>query len=354
MTERSIVFGQGLVCSDGANGNSVDPMKRILVTGGAGFLGSHLVSRLLADGHAVVCLDNLSSGSPLNLVAINRSPGFSLHVGDVCDVAAVVNPNEFDEIYNLACPASPVQYQQDPIGTMLTCVLGANAVLDLAHKTGAEVLQASTSEVYGDPLVHPQKEIDRGNVNPIGPRGCYNEGKRAAETLFFDYHRKHHVPIKVGRIFNAYGPRMRPDDGRVVSNFIVQALLGRDLSVFGDGVQTRSFCYVDDMIDGLLRFMATPQAITGPINIGHPDAVSIFELAKLIIELAGSHSRITHRPLPQDDPRQRQPDVTLAKTLLDWQPRVPLREGLMWTIAYFEKLLGDKDFQAQVASGVQP
>jgi UDP-glucuronate decarboxylase len=260
---------------------------------------------------------------------------------------------EVDEIYNLACPASPVHYQFDPVQTTKTSVHGAINMLGLAKRVKAKILQASTSEVYGDPQVHPQTEDYWGNVNPIGPRSCYDEGKRCAETLFFDYHRQHRLRIKVARIFNTYGPRMHPNDGRVISNFIIQALLGRDLTVFGEGNQTRSFCYVDDLIEGLIRLMATPEQVTGPVNIGNPVEFSMLELARLVIELTGSRSRIVHRPLPQDDPRQRQPDIALAEKLLSWKPRVELRDGLVRTIAYFEGLLGDDKVRTLVTTNIQ-
>ncbi len=312
--------------------------KRILVTGGAGFLGSHLCERLLAGGNDVLCVDNYFTGNKQNIVACLDNPRFELMRHDVTFPLYV----EVDEIYNLACPASPIHYQHDPVQTTKTSVHGAINMLGLAKRTRAKIFQASTSEVYGDPTVHPQVESYRGNVNPLGPRACYDEGKRCAETLFFDYYRQHKLRIKVARIFNTYGPRMHPNDGRVVSNFIVQALLGRDITVFGDGLQTRAFCYVDDLIDGLVRLMNSPDDVTGPINIGNPKEFTILELASLVIELTGSRSRVVHRPRPQDDPRQRRPDISKAHDLLKWAPQTPLREGLIKTIAYFEDLLKDE------------
>ena len=306
--------------------------KRVLVTGGAGFLGSHLCERLLAEGCEVLCVDNYFTGTRENVVHLLAHPRFELMRHDVTIPLYV----EVDEIYNLACPASPVHYQHDPVQTTKTSVHGAINMLGLAKRLNARIFQASTSEVYGDPEVHPQPEDYRGNVNPIGPRACYDEGKRCAETLFFDYHRQCGLPIKVARIFNTYGPRMHPNDGRVVSNFIVQALEGKPITIYGDGSQTRSFCYVDDLIEGFLRLMNSPADITGPINLGNPGEFTILQLAETVIRLTGSKSRIVQRPLPQDDPRQRQPDITRAKTLLDWQPTIPLEEGLRRTIAYFE------------------
>lgn len=308
--------------------------KRILVTGGAGFLGSFLCERLLEQGHDVVCADNFFTGTRDNLLAVLDHPHFELLRHDITFPLYV----EVDEIYNLACPASPVHYQYDPVQTTKTSVHGAINVLGLAKRTGAKILQASTSEVYGDPEVHPQPESYWGRVNPIGPRSCYDEGKRCAETLFFDYRRQHNTPIKVARIFNTYGPRMQPDDGRVVSNFIMQALRGEPITLYGDGQQTRSFCYVDDLIDGLIRLMETDDSVTGPINIGNPVEFTMIELARHVLALTGSTSTIEHRPLPLDDPRQRQPDITLARELLGWEPTVPLEQGLARTVDYFRTL----------------
>ncbi|MCC9597109.1 SDR family oxidoreductase [Rubrivivax sp. JA1055] len=305
--------------------------KRVLVTGGAGFLGSHLCERLLADGCDVLCVDNLFTGSKDNIAHLIANPYFELVRHDITFPLHV----EVDEIYNLACPASPVYYQRDPVQTTKTSVLGAINMLGLAKRVGAKILQASTSEVYGDPEVHPQTEDYRGSVNPIGPRACYDEGKRCAETLFFDYWRQHGLRIKVARIFNTYGPRMHPDDGRVVSNFIVQALEARPITLYGDGRQTRSFCYVDDLIEGLLRLMATPDDVTGPVNIGNPREITMRELAEAVVAMVGSSSAIVDHPLPADDPMQRRPDITQALAILDWMPRVPLEEGLQRTIAYF-------------------
>jgi UDP-glucuronate decarboxylase len=311
---------------------------RVLVTGGAGFIGSHLCERLLQSGHEVLCVDNFYTGTRRNVHHLLANLRFELMRHDVCFPLYV----EVDEIYNLACPASPIHYQFDPVQTTKTSVHGTINMLGLAKRVKAKILQASTSEVYGDPTVHPQTEDYWGNVNPIGPRSCYDEGKRCAETLFFDYHRQHRLPIKVARIFNTYGPRMHPDDGRVVSNFIVQALKNHDITIYGDGSQTRAFCYVDDLVDGLVRLMATPPAITGPVNLGNPDEFSIRDLARQVIELIGSSSRIVHMPLPADDPRQRQPDITKAKELLGWKPSVQLLDGLRKTVDYFERLLQDK------------
>ncbi|MES2174355.1 MAG: UDP-glucuronic acid decarboxylase family protein [Pseudomonadota bacterium] len=310
-------------------------VKRILVTGGAGFLGSHLCDRLVAQGHDVLCVDNLFTGSKSNLVQLLGRHNFEYMRHDVTFPLYV----EVDEIYNLACPASPLQYRINPVQTTKTSVHGAINMLGLAKRTGAKILQASTSEVYGDPEVHPQPEEYWGHVNPIGPRACYDEGKRCAETLFFDYHREGRVRIKVARIFNTYGPRMDPADGRVVSNFICQALLGQPITLYGDGTQTRSFCYVGDLIDGLLRLMASDDRTTGPINIGNPDEFTMAELADMIVALTGSSSPIVMRPLPADDPRQRRPDIARARAALDWEPTVRLREGLVHTIAYFDALL---------------
>ena len=310
---------------------------RILVTGGAGFIGSHLCERLLAGGAEVLCVDNFFTGSRANVRHLLGNPDFELMRHDVTFPLYV----EVDQIYNLACPASPVHYQHDPVQTTKTSVHGAINMLGLAKRLGARILQASTSEVYGDPAVHPQVEGYWGNVNPIGPRSCYDEGKRCAETLFFDYWRQHRLQIKVARIFNTYGPRMHPNDGRVVSNFIVQALKGQPITLFGDGEQTRSFCYVDDLVGGLIGLMNTPPEVTGPINLGNPSEFTMRQLAELVIELTGSKSPIEHRPLPVDDPRQRQPDITLAKQTLDWAPSVALREGLSRTVAYFDMVLAD-------------
>ncbi len=309
--------------------------KRILVTGGAGFLGSHLCERLLNDGHDVICLDNFFTGTRDNIQHLLGNPRFEVLRHDVTQPLYV----EVDEIYNLACPASPPHYQHDPIHTMKTSVLGALNMLGLAKRTGAKIFQASTSEVYGDPEVHPQPESYWGHVNPNGIRSCYDEGKRCAETLLFDYHREHGVKIKVARIFNTYGPRMHPNDGRVVSNFIMQALKDEDITVYGEGQQTRSFCYVDDLIEVFVRLMNSPDDVTGPINTGNPGEFTILELAQKVIALIGSRSRIIHLPLPQDDPRQRKPDITLAKEVLGWEPRIKLDEGLKPTIAYFAQLL---------------
>jgi UDP-glucuronate decarboxylase len=318
--------------------------KRILVTGGAGFLGSHLCEHLLADGAVVVCVDNFFTGARRNIEHMLDHKHFEVIRRDVTFPLYV----EADEIYNLACPASPIHYQHDPVQTTKTSVHGAINMLGLAKRLRARVLQASTSEVYGDPSVHPQPEDYWGHVNPVGPRSCYDEGKRCAETLFFDYWRQHKLQIKVARIFNTYGPRMHPNDGRVVSNFIVQALLGRDITVYGEGMQTRSFCYVDDLIDGLVRLMSTPTEVTGPVNIGNPAEFKIIELAQMVLDLVGSRSRIVRRPLPENDPKQRQPDISLAQELLGWKPRVALKEGLTSTIGYFERLLSDSNLRAQL------
>lgn len=313
----------------------VSNRKRVLVTGGSGFLGSHLCERLLKEGSDVLCVDNFYSGTKDNIVHLIANPHFELMRHDVTFPLYV----EVDEIYNLACPASPVHYQRDPVQTTKTSVLGAINMLGLAKRTKAKLFQASTSEVYGDPEIHPQEESYWGRVNPIGIRSCYDEGKRCAETLFFDYHRQHDLEIKVVRIFNTYGPRMHPNDGRVVSNFIVQALRGEDITIYGDGSQTRSFCYVDDLIDGFVRMMASPKEVTGPINLGNPVEFTIRELAEAVLDLVGGESRLVLKPLPQDDPRQRQPDITLAKSALNWEPRVKLKEGLEITIEYFRKFL---------------
>jgi UDP-glucuronate decarboxylase len=309
--------------------------KRVLVTGGAGFLGSHLCERLLAQGHDVLCVDNYFTGRKDNIAHLLGEPLFEAMRHDVTHPLFV----EVDEIYNLACPASPIHYQFDPVQTTKTSVIGAINMLGLAKRVKARILQASTSEVYGDPTLHPQPESYRGNVNPIGPRACYDEGKRCAETLFFDYHRQHQVEIRVVRIFNTYGPRMHPNDGRVVSNFIVQALRNEPITLYGDGSQTRAFCYVDDLIEGFLRMMAAPDAVTGPVNLGNPVETSVAELARLVIELTGSRSKLVRRPLPVDDPVQRCPDIAEATALLGWQPKTPLRHGLQRTIQYFDELL---------------
>ena len=321
--------------------------KQILVTGGAGFLGSHLCERLLAEGANVICVDNFFTGTRLNIEHMLPNPRFEVIRHDVTFPLYL----EVNEIYNLACPASPIHYQRDPVQTTKTTVHGAINMLGLAKRIKATILQASTSEVYGDPLVHPQREDYWGNVNPIGVRSCYDEAKRCAETLFFDYWRQNSLAIKVARIFNTYGPRMHPNDGRVVSNFVVQALLGRDITIYGDGRQTRAFCYVDDLIDGLVRLMATPKSVTGPINLGNPGEFAILDLAKMVLELANSRSRIVHRPLPEDDPKQRQPDISLAGELLDWAPRTALKDGLVPTIGYFDKLLGDQKVRASLLAG---
>lgn len=310
-------------------------MKTVLVTGGAGFLGSHLCERLLDRGNLVICLDNFFTGSKENILHLLDNKKFEVIRQDVCFPLYI----EPEEIYNLACPASPVHYQHDPIQTTKTSILGAYNLLGLAKRTGAKILQASTSEVYGDPSIHPQPEEYWGNVNPIGPRSCYDEGKRVAETLFFDYHRQHNVRIKVMRIFNTYGPRMSPNDGRVISNFIVQALRNQDITIYGNGTQTRSFCYVDDLVEGMLRVMDSDDTITGPINVGNPGEFTILELAKKIISLTGSSSQIINCALPKDDPQQRRPDITKAQTLLDWNPTIALDQGLIKTIDYFRKIV---------------
>jgi UDP-glucuronate decarboxylase len=309
--------------------------ESVLVTGGAGFLGSHLCDRLLADGHDVLCLDNFATGSKRNIAHLRDHEGFELLRHDVTFPLYV----EVGAIYNLACPASPIQYQRDPVQTTKTTVHGAINMLGLAKRLGCPIFQASTSEVYGDPTVHPQCENYWGNINPIGPRSCYDEAKRCAETLFFDYRRQHNLSIKVARIFNTYGPRMHPDDGRVISNFIVQALRCEPITIFGDGSQTRSFCYVDDLIEGFIRLMATDNDFTGPVNLGSPGEFKIKQLAEMVLALTGSRSKIIYCPLRADDPRQRQPDISLAKSKLDWRPFVQLEQGLNQTIAYFDKLL---------------
>jgi UDP-glucuronate decarboxylase len=313
------------------------PRKRILITGGAGFLGSHLCERLLQDKHDVLCVDYYFTGTKANIVHLLDDPHFEVLRHDVTFPLYV----EVDEIYNLACPASPIHYQFDPVQTTKTSVHGAINMLGLAKRVKAKIFQASTSEVYGDPTVHPQTEDYRGNVNPIGPRACYDEGKRCAETLFFDYYRQHKLRIRVARIFNTYGPRMHPNDGRVVSNFIVQALKGEPITVYGEGTQTRAFCYVDDLIDGFVRLMDTPDTVTGPINLGNPVEFTIRELAEKVIAMVGSKSKIIRKPLPADDPTQRCPNITQAKTVLGWTPKVPLDTGLRKTIDYFEKLLSE-------------
>jgi UDP-glucuronate decarboxylase len=309
--------------------------RRVLVTGGAGFLGSHLCRRLVGEGHEVLCLDNYFTGRRANVVDLEAEPNFELMRHDVTFPLYV----EVDEIYNLACPASPIHYQKDPVQTTKTSVHGAINMLGLAKRTGARIFQASTSEVYGDPAVHPQEESYWGNVNPIGIRSCYDEGKRCAETLFFDYWRQHQVEIKVARIFNTYGPGMHPKDGRVVSNFVIQALQGQPITIFGDGLQTRSFCYVDDLIAGFVALMNSPKEITGPVNLGNPVEFTMMELAETVLDLTGSKSRIDFHPLPSDDPRQRKPDISLAKETLSWEPRTSLREGLVETVEYFRKLI---------------
>jgi UDP-glucuronate decarboxylase len=309
--------------------------KRILVTGGAGFLGSHLCERLLNEGHEVLCVDNFYTGRRANIASLISNPYFEIMRHDICFPLYV----EVDEIYNLACPASPIHYQFDPVQTTKTSVHGSINMLGLAKRVKAKILQASTSEVYGDPTVHPQPETYWGNVNPIGSRSCYDEGKRCAETLFFDYHRQHKLRIKVARIFNTYGPRMHPNDGRVVSNFIIQALKGEDITVYGDGSHTRSFCYADDMVDGLIKLMNTPDDFAGPVNLGNPDEFSILELAEMIIRMTNSKSKIVFKPLPNDDPKQRRPDIILARKELGWEPKVRLEDGLAETIEYFKKLL---------------
>ena len=313
-----------------------DSRKRILVTGGAGFLGSHLIDRLLARGHEVLCVDNLFTGTKRNIEHLHAQPLFEFMRHDVTFPLYV----EVDEIYNLACPASPIHYQHDPVQTTKTSVHGAINMLGLAKRLKCQILQASTSEVYGDPTIHPQTEDYWGNVNPIGPRSCYDEGKRCAETLFFDYHRQHGVQIKIARIFNTYGPRMHPSDGRVVSNFIVQALKGEAITLYGDGYQTRSFCYVDDLIDGLLRLMDSPPALTGPVNLGNPNEFTMRELARLVLSETGSSSPLVTQPLPQDDPKQRRPDITIAQARLGWAPKISLSEGLKPTIDYFQSSIG--------------
>src|SRR5689334_4450345 len=310
--------------------------KRILVTGGAGFLGSHLCERLLKDGHDVLCVDNYFTGTRDNILHLLGDPHFEAMRHDVTFPLYV----EVDEIYNLACPASPIHYQHDPVQTTKTSVSGAINMLGLAKRLRAKIFQSSTSEVYGDPNIHPQTEAYRGNVNPIGPRGCYDEGKRCAETLFFDYHRQHKLRIRVARIFNTYGPRMHPNDGRVVSNFIVQALKNEPITLYGDGSQTRAFCYVDDLVDALMRLMSTPAELTGPINLGNPAEYTMRELAEAVLSETKSSSHLVTMPLPQDDPKQRQPDISLARTYLGWSPNISLRDGLAPTTGYFRALVG--------------
>jgi UDP-glucuronate decarboxylase len=315
-----------------------DSRKRIMVTGGAGFLGSHLCDKLLEQGHEVLCVDNLFTGTKRNIDHLHNHPRFELMRHDVTFPLYV----EVDEIYNLACPASPIHYQHDPVQTTKTSVHGAINMLGLAKRLKARILQASTSEVYGDPQVHPQTEDYWGHVNPIGIRSCYDEGKRCAETLFFDYHRQHKLEIKVARIFNTYGPRMHPNDGRVVSNFIVQALQNKPITVYGDGSQSRSFCYVDNMIDGFIRLMESPAGFTGPVNLGNPNEFTIRQLAEKVIAMTGSKSEIIEKPLPSDDPTQRQPNISLAKEKLGWEPEIQLEQGLVQTIAYFQQLLAEQ------------
>ena len=309
--------------------------KKILITGGAGFIGSHLCEKLLLEGNEVICVDNYFTGSKSNVKQLIDHPKFELIRHDITFPLYL----EVDEIYNLACPASPVQYQSDPVQTIKTSVHGAINMLGLAKRIGAKIFQASTSEVYGDPEIHPQHELYWGKVNPIGPRSCYDEGKRCAETLFFDYHRQHNVKIKVARIFNTYGPRMHPDDGRVVSNFIVQALQGKNITIYGDGTQTRSFCYISDLIEAFVLVMNSDNNFTGPINLGNPTEFSILELAENIINLTKSKSKLLYKPLPEDDPKQRQPDIALAKEKLNWNPKIKLNDGLKHTIKYFKKRL---------------
>jgi UDP-glucuronate decarboxylase len=316
---------------------TLETAKRVLVTGGAGFLGSHLCERLLGQGHEVLCVDNFFSSTRHNVAHLLSNPRMELMRHDITFPLYI----EVDEIFNLACPASPVHYQFDPTQTTKTSVVGAINMLGLAKRLKVKVLQASTSEVYGDPIVHPQTEEYWGHVNPIGIRSCYDEGKRCAETLFFDYRRQHNMPIKVVRIFNTYGPRMHPNDGRVVSNFIVQALRGEDITIYGDGSQSRSFCYVDDLVEAMLRMMKTPSEVTGPINIGNPNEFTILELAELVIQMIGTKSKINFEPLPSDDPRQRQPDISKAKAVLGWEPKTQLREGLVRTIAHFDTMLSE-------------
>ena len=313
----------------------MEESQKIIVTGGAGFIGSHLCERLIAGGHEVICVDNFYTGRKANIAHLLDHPRFDVVRHDVTEPLVL----QADQVYNLACPASPGHYQADPIHTMKTSVLGSINLLGLARRTRARSLLASTSEVYGDPLVHPQPESYWGHVNPCGIRSCYDEGKRSAEALYFDYHRQHGIPVKVVRIFNTYGPRMRADDGRVVSNFVVQALKGQPLTIYGDGQQTRSFCYVDDLVDGLMKMMATPDEVVGPVNLGNPGEFTMLELAEAVKRLTNSRSRIVHAPLPQDDPKRRQPDITRARAVLGWQPLVQLEQGLLRTVAHFEAQL---------------
>jgi UDP-glucuronate decarboxylase len=323
--------------------------KRVLITGGAGFLGSHLCERLLKDGSIILCVDNFFTGARRNVEHLLDHKHFEIVRHDITFPLYL----EVDYIYNLACPASPIHYQLDPVQTTKTSVHGAINMLGLAKRLRAKILQASTSEIYGDPSVHPQTEDYWGNVNPVGPRACYDEGKRCAETLFFDYWRQHKLRIKVARIFNTYGPRMHPNDGRVVSNFIVNALLGRDITVFGDGLQTRSFCYVDDLIDGLIRLMNTSDDITGPINIGNPKEITMLELATMVLGLTGSQSRIIHRPRPENDPQQRRPDLSMASNVLAWAPETALADGLLHTITYFEQLLSEEALRPYILEDIR-
>ena len=316
----------------------IDTTKRILVTGGAGFLGSHLCDRLVAQGHDVICLDNFFTGTKRNIQHLLSKQNFELIRHDLVQPLFL----EVDQIYNLACPASPIHYQYNPVKTVKTSVMGAIHMLGLAKRVKARILQASTSEIYGNPLMHPQKEEYWGNVNPIGPRSCYDEGKRCAETLFFDYHRQNNVDIRVVRIFNTYGPRMHPNDGRVVSNFIVQALQNKDITVFGSGSQTRSFCYVSDLIDGLMGMMNSPEGFIGPVNLGNPEEFTIADLAQLVVSITNTRGKIVNQPLPKDDPQQRRPDIGLAKEMLGWEPKVPLTEGLLQTVDYFKTILAEQ------------
>ena len=320
--------------------------RRVLISGGAGFLGSHLAERLLSEGCQVLCVDNFFTGTRRNIEHLLNNKNFELLRHDIGHPLFV----EVDEIYNLACPASPIHYQRDPVQTTKTSVLGAINMLGLAKRVGAKIFQASTSEVYGDPAIHPQPEEYWGNVNPIGLRSCYDEGKRCAETLFFDYHRQHRIQIKVARIFNTYGPRTHPNDGRVVSSFIVQALTNQPITIFGEGQQTRSFCYVDDLIEGFVRLMASPSDVTGPINLGNPGEFTMIELAEQVLKLTNSRSQIVHKPLPEDDPKQRRPDISKAKAVLDWEPKVNLEEGLKRTIGYFDGLIAEGLVQKVMAS----
>jgi UDP-glucuronate decarboxylase len=322
--------------------------RRILITGGAGFIGSHLCERLLDAGSDVLCVDNFFTGTKDNIAHLLTNPHFELTRHDVTFPLYV----EVDEIYNLACPAAPIHYQFDPVQTTKTSVHGAINMLGLAKRVGAKILQASTSEVYGDPHVHPQTEDYWGHVNPIGPRSCYDEGKRCAETLFFDYKRQHKLRIKVARIFNTYGPRLHPNDGRVVSNFVIQALLGRDITLYGEGLQTRSFCYVDDLVEGLIGLMDSGDGVFGPINLGNPEEFTIRQLAELVIALTNSRSKIVNRPMPQDDPRQRKPDISRAQNVLNWAPRTPLREGLKRTISYFDRMLSEQNVESRLTTAV--